>query len=67
MPRKERPPRPLAETHAEQELIVFLEERAARTEEGPLTAEEFARELGEAEAARRLARLKDRAAPEESR
>jgi hypothetical protein len=66
MARKRRTPPPVADTQAEQELIVFLEERARRLGDKPLSAEEFMREAGDVRAARRLARLKaERAAKEE--
>ena len=58
MARKRDEPQPLADTIEEQELIVFLTERAKSTE--PLTAEEFARALGDEELAKRIAALKRR-------
>jgi hypothetical protein len=66
MPSKRRIPPPVADTQAEQELIVYLEERAREAGDAPLTAEEFMRAAGEIEAAKRLAKLKaERAAKEE--
>ena len=66
MPRKRRKPEPMADTQAEQDLIVYLEERANQPGAVPLTAEEFMRAAGDMEAAKRLAALKaERAAKEE--
>ena len=56
--RKRDEPHPLAETIEEQDLIVFLTERAQSAE--PLTAEEFARALCDEEFAKRIAALKRR-------
>jgi hypothetical protein len=57
MPRKPPRPRPLADSQAEQELIVYFEERAAAPD-SPLTVEELMRDIGDLDAAVRLARLK---------
>jgi hypothetical protein len=65
MSRRSRQPRPIADTIAEQELIVFFDERAKRGDDAPLTAEEFMRISGELEAAQRLAVLKRRRAESE--
>jgi hypothetical protein len=66
MPRKQRKPPTGADTQAEQDLIVYLEERAKQADDVPLTAEEFMRAAGDVEAAKRLAKLKaERAAKEE--
>jgi hypothetical protein len=56
MPRKRRKPEPVADTQAEQVLIVYLEERAAQPGDAPLTAEEFiarSRRYGGGQATRR--------------
>jgi hypothetical protein len=66
MPRKRRKPEPVADTQAEQDLIVYLEERASQPNDAPLTAEEFMRAADDLEAAKRLAALKaERVAREE--
>ncbi len=49
----------MAETQAEQELIVYLTERSHSSD--PLTPEEFAAALGDEDIARKIAALKQKA------
>ena len=60
MARRRPDPEPIADSPAEQDMIVFFEERAAA--DAPLTAEELSRAAGDAAAATRIAELKAEAA-----